>query len=199
MEEVEADQIHYVGGRCCISIDGDLHDVHGLDRLRPLGPIKLLRISDGRLATYLSVNDVMDIFAIPTEIAPSVAPVEFEGIVHFEGNPVELINPYRFFQTDIGAGKPVCFLETGADDSWETRILQPLLTASGYRVSYDEEDRQTAAVILSSGGGKDSALDDRTVVLRDTVQAVGTQTASIYRYDRVALMSAIESKLAGAR
>lgn len=204
MEEVAADQIHYVGGRCCISIGGELHDVHGLDRLRPLGPIKLLRISDGQQATYLSVNDVMDIFAIPAEIAPSVEPVEFEGIVHFEGTPVELINPYRFFQTDTGTGvvgavKPVCYLETGADDSWETRILQPLLTASGYRVSYDEADRNTAAVILSSAGNADAVPDDRTVILRDTVQAVSTQVASIYCYDRVALMSAIESKLAGAR
>lgn len=204
MEEVEADQIHYVGGRCCISIDGDLHDVHGLDRLRPTGPIKLLRISDGRQATYLSVNDVMDIFAIPTEIPPSVEPVNFEGIVHFEGTPIELINPYRFFQTDAGSGlgnsaKPLCFLETGEDDSWATRILQPLLTASGYRVSYDEADRLSAAVILSSADANDAEPNDRTVILRDTVQAIGNQVASIYRYDRVALMSAIESKLAGAR
>ena len=204
MEEVEADQIHYVGGRCCLSVEGQLHDVHGLDRLRPMGPIKLLRISDGRQATYLSVNDVMDIFAIPIEIAPSVEPVEFEGIVHFNGTPTELINPYRFFQADMGAAvggsaKPVCFLETGDDDSWETRILQPLLTASGYRVSYDEADRSTAAVILSSAGANVAEPNDRTVILRDTVQAIGTQVASIYRYDRVALMSAIESKLAGAR
>jgi two-component system, chemotaxis family, sensor kinase CheA len=204
MEEVEADQIHFVGGRCCISMDGALHDVHGLDRLRPLGPIKLLRISDGQQATYLSVNDVMDIFAIPAEIAPSVEPIEFEGIVHFAGTPVELINPYRFFQTDaavdvIGAPKPVCYLEIGADDSWETRILQPLLTASGYRVSYDKADRDTAAVILSSIGNEALDSDDRNVVLRDTVQAASTDAASIYRYDRVALMSAIETKLAGAR
>lgn len=204
MEEIEADQIHYVGGRCCISIAGELHDVHGLDRLRPLGPIKLLRLSDGQQATYLSVNDVMDIFTIPAEIAPSVEPVEFEGIVHFGGTPVELINPYRFFQTDIGAGvngsaKPVCFLETGADDSWETRILQPLLTASGYRVSYDEADRSSAAVILLCAGNSIGEADDRTVVLRDTVQAIETQVSSIYRYDRVALMTAIETKLAGAR
>ena len=204
MEEVETDQIHYVGGRCCLSIDGDLHDVHGLDRLRPLGPIKLLRISDGQQTTYLSVNDVMDIFAIPTEIAPSVEPVAFEGIVHFEGKPVELINPYILFQSDTGLGtagstKPVCYLETGADDSWETRILQPLLKASGYRVSYDEADRNDAAVILSSTGSSSTEQDDRTVLLRDTVQAASTEVSSIYRYDRVALMDAIEAKLAGAR
>ncbi len=204
MEEVEADQVHYVGGRCCISVDGELHDVHGLDRLRPLEPIKLLRISDGQQATYLSINDVMDIFAIPTEIAPSVEPAEFEGIVHFEGTPIELINPYKFFQMEMGASgggsaKPVCFLETGIDDSWETRILQPLLTASGYRVSYDEADRDAAAVILSSADRSPQVLDDRTLVLRDTAQSVGDQVASIYRYDRAALMSAIEFKLMGTR
>ena len=204
MDEVEADQIHYVGGRCCISVDGELHDVHGLERLRPLGPIKLLRISDGQQATYLSVNDVMDIFAIPAEIAPSADPAEFEGIVHFGDTPIELINPFRFFQLETGAigfrsAKPVCFLETGKDDSWETRILQPLLTASGYRVSYNEADRDSAAIILSSSGNSAAEQDERTLFLRETVQAVESPVASIYRYDRVALMSAIETKLAGAR
>ncbi|MEQ1537299.1 MAG: ATP-binding protein [Sphingorhabdus sp.] len=203
MEEVESDQIHYVGGRCCITVDGCLHDVHGIDRLRPLGPVKMLRISDGNAATYLSVNEVMDIFALPADIAPSAEPQAFEGIVHFEGAPVELLNPYRLFQMEAGATKSsnpaaVCFLETGADDSWETRILQPLLKASGYRVSLDEADRATAAVILTSASRAEAAIDDnRTVRLREAVQANDDQVASIYRYDRVALMSAIESKMAG--
>jgi two-component system, chemotaxis family, sensor kinase CheA len=203
MEEVEFDQIHYVGGRCCITVDGSLHDVHGIDRLRPLGPIKMLRISDGFAATYLSVNEVMDIFALPADIAPSAEPQMFEGIVHFDGAPVELLNPYRFFQMETGASTSlvsaaVCFLETGADDSWETRILQPLLTASGYRVSFDEADRATASVILTSASRAEAVSDDnRTVRLRDAVRADDDQGASIYRYDRVGLMSAIESKLAG--
>jgi two-component system, chemotaxis family, sensor kinase CheA len=204
MEEVESDQIHYVGGRCCITVDGALHDVHGIDRLRPLGPIKMLRISDGRAVTYLSVNEVMDIFALPAHIAPSAAPLVLEGIVHFEGTPVELLNPYRFFQTETGASisqasAAVCFLETGADDSWETRILQPLLTASGYRVSFDEADRAIASVILTSATRIEPVVDDnRTVRLREAVRADDDQVASIYRYDRVGLMAAIESKLAGA-
>ncbi len=204
MEEVESDQVHYVGGRCCISVEGQLYDVHGLNRLRPLEAIKLLRISDGQQATYLAVNDVMDIFAIPSEIAPSAEPEAFEGIVHFNGTPVELVNPYRFFEMEtqdgsLNAARPVCYLETGTDDNWERRILQPLLTASGYHVSYDEADRNSAAVILSSADRAATVVDDRMLVLRETVHAVEDQVASIYRYDRSALMSAIESKLAGAR
>jgi two-component system, chemotaxis family, sensor kinase CheA len=204
MEDVQSDQIHYVGGRCCISVDGRLHDVHGLDRARSMQTIKLLRISDGQQATYLSVNEVMDIFALPSEIAPSVNPVELEGIVHFDGTPIELINPFKFFQLngrveDSGSDRPVCFLETGTDDSWERHILQPLLTASGYRVSYEEADRGSASVILSRPDKAAEALDDRTLVLRETVRPAGDQTASIYRYDHTALMSAIEYKLAGAR
>ena len=202
MEEINAEHIHYVGGRCCITIEDQLHDVHGLDQLHSVSPIKLLRISDGKRITYLAVNDVMDIFAIPSEIAPSAEPLIFEGIVHFDGVPVELINPFQFFEMDVGtssvsSSKRVCFLETSADDVWATRILQPLLMATGYRVSYDEADRNSAAVILTMAGHVELELDDRRVHLRDTVQPVDGQVASIYRYDRIALMSAIDTKLAG--
>jgi two-component system, chemotaxis family, sensor kinase CheA len=202
MEDVDADQINFVGGRLCVSMGAKLFDVHGLDAPPTDGLIKMLRISDGQDAKYLVVEDVIDIFTLPAAIEASAQPALTEGIVHFEGAPVELINVFRYFevggvQTRQAITRPVCFIETGEDDGWETRILQPLLTASGYQVSFDEDDRANAAIILTSGG-EVATEDSRAVHLRSSVHAIGAQKASIYRYDRLALISAIEAKLAGA-
>lgn len=202
MEDVEAEQVHFVGGRLCVSIGGTLFDVHGLDTPPADGLIKLLRISDGQDAKYLAVEDVIDIFTLPAVIDAAAEPALTEGVVHFEGAPVELVNVFRYFevgavQTRKAEQRPVCFIEAGNEDGWESRILQPLLTASGYLVSFDEADRESAAVILASAGDED-ATDTRTVSLRSTVHAIANQKASIYRYDRLALISAIEAKLAGA-
>ena len=200
MEDVEAEQIHFVGGRLCVSIGGSLYDVHGLDAPPSDGLVKLLRISDGHAAIYLAVEDVIDIFTLPGSIEASAQPALIEGVVHFEGAPVELINVFRYFEANpvkvrATADQPLCFIETGEDAGWETRILQPLLRASGYEVSFDEADREVASVILSTGG---SDSDERALRLRSSVHGIGDHRPSIYRYDRLGLMSAIEAKLAGA-
>jgi two-component system, chemotaxis family, sensor kinase CheA len=203
MEDVEASQIHMVGGRLCVSIGGSLFDIHGLEAPPETGLIKLLRISDGQNTKYLAVEDVVDIFTLPASIEASAHPGTIEGVVHFEGAPIELINVYQYFEMAVGqtiaaSSKPLCFIETGDDDGWESRILQPLLNASGYAVSFDEADRGNAAIILSSAGNSNAVSDGRTVHMRSSIHPLIEQKASIYRYDRLALISAIEAKLAGA-
>jgi two-component system, chemotaxis family, sensor kinase CheA len=198
MEDLDAQLFYEVGGRLCVSINETLYDVHGLASLPKAGLVKLLRISDGQKAIYLAVEDVIDIFSLPTAIEPSADPARIEGIVHFEGTPVELVNVFQFFEAAIStdpyrAARPLCFIDTDGDDGWETRILMPLLSASGYKVSFDESERDSAAVILSTTG---RSSDDKTLKLRNSVHATDQQ-ASIYRYDRLALISAIEAKLAG--
>jgi two-component system chemotaxis sensor kinase CheA len=203
MEDVDADQINFVGGRLCVSNGTKLFDLYELDVPPAAGLVKMLRISDGQEAKYLAVEDVIDIFALPAVIEPSAQPVLTEGIVHYEGVPVELINVFRYFEFEAvgqarqSARRPVCFVEHGEDDGWETRILQPLLTASGYQVSFDESDRADADIILTCRDDV-TVADSRAVQLRTNVHAIGGQKASIYRYDRLALISAIEAKLAGA-
>jgi two-component system, chemotaxis family, sensor kinase CheA len=203
MEDIAAEQIHDVGGRLCVSINGGLFDLHGLANPPAAGLVKVLRISDGQDCKYLAVEDVIDIFSLPASIAPSARPDICEGIVHFDGTPTELVNAYQYFEESAvpsanAASKPVCYIETQGDDGWETRILQPLLNASGYTVSFAEADRQTASVILCSTGAPFATGDDRTLHLRRSVHPMADQSATIYRYDRLALISAIQAKLAGA-
>ena len=200
MEDIAAEHIHHVGGRLCVSIGDALFDIHGLSALPNGGLVKMLRLSDGQAVRYLAVDDVVDIFTLPAQMETSANPAMIEAIVHFDGKPVELVNIFQFFETGANlathAARPLCFIDAADHDGWEARILQPLLTASGYQVSFDEGDRTRAAVILASEIGG-AASDDRVVHLRSTVHAIADERSSIYRYDRVGLMSAIEAKVAG--
>jgi two-component system, chemotaxis family, sensor kinase CheA len=127
-----------------------------------------------------------------------------EGIVHVDGKPVELLNTFHFFEMRgeahvITNAKPLCFVDCDDDDGWERRILSPLLAASGYEVSFDAKDKAQASVVLARGQRAASmAGDGRVLQLRDAVHPQAEQRSSIYRYDRIALISAIEAKLAGA-
>jgi two-component system, chemotaxis family, sensor kinase CheA len=121
------------------------------------------------------------------------------------GDAVELVNVFRYFEAgdserNASGAKPLCFVESNNDGHWEQRILAPLLAASGYQVSFDEADRTSAAIVLSSDGRdvEDPGNDTRVLRLRSTGHAIQGANASIYRYDRVGLISAIEAKLAGA-
>ncbi len=201
MEDIASSDIHQVGGRLCVSNDGALVDLHGIDAIPDDAFVKMLRISDGKESRYLAVADVVDIFTLPARIEPSAQPASCEGIVHFDGKPVELINPFQYFEmaamvARADGERPLCFIEVGTERGWETQILQPLLRASGYAVSFDSADRDAAQVVLASGGA-DSG-DARALRLRSTVHSLADQPASIYRYDRFALIAAIESKLSGA-
>ncbi len=205
MEDLEVSSIHELGGRLCASLDGNLYDIHGLVDLPGCAQIKVLRISDGSNTILLAVDDVVDIFAIEGGIAPSLHPDRYEGIVHFDSKPVELINAFHFFEsTELRAvgqsDRPLCYVECSDDDGWERRILTPLLSASGYAISFEPKDKARAQVVLSRGEQDgEPAKDGRLLKLRDSLHGQADDTGSIYRYDRVALIAAIDAKIAGVR
>lgn len=206
MEDMDRGLFHQLGGRLCVSVDDNLYDVKGLDTLPQTDSVKLLRLSDGSATVFLAVADVIDIFALDGEIAPSRLPELYEGIVHVDGKPVEILNSYSFFEANPNevrshdSQRPLCFIDAARNDGWEQNVLGPLLTSTGYEISFDEADRERAAVVLVRGASTgDLPQDGRLVALRDTVQTGADQQGSIYRYDRMALLTAIESKVAGAR
>ena len=204
MEDVDAANIKFVGGRMRASVGDQLIDVCDLDEPPTEAVVKLLRLTDGVGAKYLAVDDVIDIFTLDGEIAPSACPEIFEGVVSAFGESVELINAFRYFEMDGGGGResanrPLCYIQCDAESTWEQRILAPLLTASGYNVSFEDADRDRAAVVLSRGNDQPENLSDdaRILQLRDTSHSTADTRSSIYRYDRVGLISAIEAKLSG--
>ncbi|HEV7233385.1 MAG TPA: Hpt domain-containing protein [Sphingorhabdus sp.] len=204
MEDVDAANIKFVGGRMRASIGDKLFEVCDLDDAPGQGLVKLLRLTDGSQAKYLAVEDVIDIFTIDGEIAPSACPEIYEGVVSAFGESTELVNVFRYFEDATGRAieandRPLCYVECDAEATWEHRILAPLLAASGYRVSFDEADREQAAIVLSRGtqGQSEEQQDGRILRLRDSSHAAADMRSSIYRYDRIGLISAIEAKLSG--
>jgi len=207
IEDVDGSAFHQVGGRLCVSVEQVLYDAKGLKTLPDAGAtVKMLRLSDGSTSVFLAVADVIDIFALDREIAPSLLPEVYEGIVHVDGKPVEVLNSYSFFEARPGENpigisqRPLCFVDASCDDGWAHNILAPLLSASGYEVSFDPTDQSRAAVVLANGANTEKTVGDgRLVALRDSLQVKDEERGTIYRYDRLGLLSAIESKIAGAR
>ena len=204
MEDIEVTQIQYVGGRTRVSAEGGLYDLWEYESAPDDGLVKVLRLSDGDSACYLAVSDVIDIFSIAGDIVPSAQPEQHEGVVHAFGEPVELRNMFAFFETSDRTRRnrssdALCFIDCAEDSQWERMILAPLLAASGYAVSFDESDQSRAAIILHRDVAKapERATDPRALHLRDSNHGLNEPIASIYRYDGVGLISAIEEKLAG--
>ncbi len=203
MEDIDAAQIKFVGGRMRASIGERLFDVCELDEVPEHGMVKLLRLTDGSDAKYLAVDDVVDIFTLDGEIAPSACPEIFEGVVSAFGETVELVNVFRYFEAGGSARssdtRPLCYVQCDDDSVWEQRILAPLLVASGYNVSFEAADRETASVVLNRGDSEQAmpSGDARILTLRDTSHSTADTRSSIYRYDRIGLISAIEDKLSG--
>ncbi len=202
MEDIDTARLYEISGKMHISLDDRLYDLFGIDGIPSAESIKVLRLSDGDNIVFLAVDDVVDIFTIGSKIMPSTRPERFEGVVHVDGKPVELLSVFSFFERGNGlsasAAKPLCFISGNEGDSWESRILAPLLVAAGYDVSFDQHDREAARVILSREAAADeNAGDGRVLHLRDTTASMGNHGASIYRYDRVGLLSAIGARLSG--
>ncbi len=206
MEDIDVAQIKFVGGKMRAAVGETLIDILELDTVPEEGMVKMLRLTDGDQSKYLAVEDVLDIFSVDSAIVPSATPHLHEGVVAAQGEMVELINVFRYFESDDGrtsvtGDKPVCFVESDDDSHWERRILGPLLSASGYAVSFDPADRVTAAVVLSRDDIATTTMvdDPRVLHLRQSGRSAAGKVPSIYRYDRIGLLSAIESKLAGGR
>lgn len=200
MEDVDASQVQFIGGKMRLAIDDGLFEVADLDSAPTDGQVKLLKLTDGQSSVYLAVEDVLDIFSIDGDIVASAHPERHEGIIYAEGEPVELVNAFQYFELSgaghNGADAALCYIDGGADMHWEQAILAPLLRATGYRVSFDPKDRPQASVVLHRED-TDAADDPKALRLRDTTHDMPGAVPSIYRYDRVGLISAIEAKLAG--
>ena len=206
MEDMDASLIQYVGGKTRAAVGDSLIDVLELEQIPSEGLVKLLRITDGEQCKYLAVEDVLDIFTIDSEIAPSTQPEFHEGVIKAFGQAVELVNIFRYFEAGNNERssdgiKPLCYVESNDGSHWEQRILGPLLAASGYLVSFDEADRTAASIVLSreSQDISEPDCDTRILRLRNTGHVTNGVNSSIYRYDRIGLISAIEAKLAGGQ
>ncbi len=202
LEEVEAHKIGDSGGIKRVKVQDSLYEIFGLEDVPENGMVRMLRLSDGEQLKFLVVKEVLDIFKLDDNIAPSRHPERVEGVLSIFDKQVELLNPYQFFEHGAAVQishehKPLCYIRSGENDEWGNKMLLPLLNAAGYRVSTDEKDAENADVILAMDADdvKSEEVPNNQVNLRQNMAANENIPNSIYRYDRLSLLAAIESKI----
>jgi len=201
LEEIDSSQIGTSGGIMRVRVNDNLHEIFGLDGSNNNEFIKMLRLSDGDQIKFLAVKEVLDIFKIDDNVAQSKHPELVEGVITFNDRQVELINPYQYFEYDELSyiqqdEKPLCFV-ADEDNEWCNKMLIPLLKAAGYQVSTSASDSDNADVILCMDTNVPDNIDssNKLVSLRRNIAANENSRNSIYRYDRLGLLAAIESKV----
>ena len=202
LEEIVSDKIGSNNGINRVKIDNKLYEIFGLDSIPENDTIRMLRLSDGEQLKFLAVREVLDIFKLDDNIALSNNPEKIEGILSILDKQIELINPYQFFVQGVTSNlsndhKALCYIRSGENDEWINKMLIPLLSAAGYQVSMDETDADYADVIVAMDS--DEIIPDKfannQVNLRKNIAANENIPNSIYRYDQLSLLAAIESKI----
>ena len=193
VEQVDAGQVRHSAGRLRIAIGPALILLHAVANHATRPVLTVLRLTDGEREIGYAVADPIEIVTLPKEVASAYGNGPIAGVVMIGNEQVELIDVHAMFAGEEGpvAGRSICLLNDDAG-GWMRTFLQPALEASGYRCVTELVDGERATVAL--------AMDDAeatpglpTLKLRRDVGRHGPDDASIYRYDRAALLDAIAS------
>lgn len=201
MDDVEASKITEIDGRMFILIDGKSYILLGLDAAPLGGLINVLKLTDGNNTKFMAVEDVLDIHSVVPDRTLGSPFGAVEALVQIDGTLIELLSAFNLF-ADNGtanrthARRPLCMVNAENNEGWAQNILKPLLIASGYDVSFDDADRARSDVVIEGEAGASDSFDPRAIRLRDQPSA-DQNGHSIYRYDRLSLLTAIEARMTG--
>ena len=206
VEQVDAANIRFAGGRHRLTIDGRILPLAAQGALEGRTQISVLRLTDGTSEVSYAIDEAIDIVTLPEEIVPAREAGPVAGVALLDGEQIELLDILWVFDAhadreDMGdAERPVCLIQ-GDNDGWIASFVRPLIEASGYRVAFELAPGEQAAVVLSSDDEVASASAESAPVvrLRRRRVAAGTADDSVYRYDRAGLLSALDAKTAGRR
>jgi two-component system chemotaxis sensor kinase CheA len=146
-------------------------------------------------------GEVIDIVALSGEAEPAAAPGEVGGVTLIGGEQVELLDPYWLFAAfsdaaPAPASRLVCAIPAG--DPWMTNILRPIIESAGYEVVTGDASEGADIVITSEAAPSATGLGE-VLKLRAQQERAHAGDDSIYRYDRSALLAALESRTAKRR
>ena len=178
-------------------IDGMILPLIGLpDAPLAAARVRLLRLSDGACELLYAVREVDDAIALPATLHPVAEDPLAEAVTLVDGQPVTLIDAHELFARygapAVAAKRARCSLPA---DDWARTILGPLVTAAGYDVVPPEAaDPATITIVFDEVFEVAEALGrvptGPVIRLRDHPDAP-TACATIYRYDRDALLAAL--------
>jgi two-component system chemotaxis sensor kinase CheA len=199
IETAPASALDRSAARARMVIDGAILPLVGL----PDGPVKgeklrLLRLGDGASEMLHAVCEIEDAVELTEALVPVPEDPLVEAMTLVEGRPVALLDAHELFarygEPPLAAPgtRPRCALP---DTEWARSILAPLVTSAGYEVvSGADEDPEVVKILSDDVFEAAEALGrvpaGPVIRLRDH-PGQGDGGATIYRYDREALLAAL--------
>ncbi len=197
VEPVATDAIRFTAGAMRLAIGGTTVPLHMLGELAGRTEVPVLRLTDGDSEIAYAIAEPIEIVTLPRAMAPSRGAGPIAGVVMIAGEQVEVVDPHALFAGEpvVRATQPVCLLQ-GDGSGWMETFLKPALEASGYRCVTRLGAGEQPAIALAM---EDTVLPDGiapVLTLRRNRTGQGADDASIYRYDRPALIEAIATRVA---
>jgi len=195
IEEVSRDCIGVTAGRLHVTLGDSLLPLAGCGAALPEGDIRLLRLGDGTREIGYAVADVADVIRPGSPLIPAASPGEVRGVTLHEGRQVEALDLHWLFGS-FGAPAaspglaPLCVLPD--DDPFMQTILRPLIESAGYRVGGSAEAAAADLLIVGAESGEIPA-GTPVVRVRAAAEPGGEGDDSVHRYDRAALLGALQA------
>lgn len=183
-------------------IDGVILPLVGL----PDGPlpekVRLLRLSDGTCELLHAVAEVDDAVELDEPFKPVADDPLIEAVTLVDGKTVTLLDGHALFarhgEPPQPAARPLARLP---DSEWARTILAPLVSSAGYDIARaNTPDEAVALTIMFEDVYEVAAALDRPVagpVLRLSDKPDEGSAQTIYRYDRAALIEALNHARTG--
>jgi two-component system chemotaxis sensor kinase CheA len=185
-----------------VVIDGAILPLVGLPAEPLAAPrVRLLRLSDGMCEVLYAVREVEDAVELTSALVPVPEDPLAEAVTLIGGRPVTIIDAHALFaahgEPPRAAERPRCILPEG---EWAQSILAPLVRAAGYDIlAPGAHDPAAVGIVFEDvfevAEALGHALPERVIRLRDHPEAPAG-SASIYRYDREALLAALAAAAA---
>ncbi|KQN02736.1 MULTISPECIES: chemotaxis protein CheA [Sphingomonas] len=195
VEPVSTEAIRWSAGAMRLSVGDAIIPLYAVGDFASRREVAVLRLTDGESEMAYAIAEAIEIVELPFEIAPARGSGPIAGVVLIAGEQVELIDPHALFsgQPVMIASPPVCLLQVDGS-GWMETFLKPALEASGYRCVTSLARGETAAVALAMEDAPPRETIAPVVTLRRARSADGDDDASIYRYDRPALIAALAAR-----
>lgn len=196
-EEVDAGAVRRDGGHAQIVIEDEILPLAGLaETAPPPGPLEVFRLSDGSCEVIYAIREMIDTAAIEGDLTPIEGSPLVAGIALIDGQPYEVLDSLALFarhaRPATPARQPLCRMP--ADNRWLQDFLRPLVESAGYGVIDEAAEAEADVAIVLTGEEPDVTLEAaNAILLRTTPEPDAGTAGTIYRYDREAVMAALQA------
>lgn len=197
VEPVATAAIRFTAGAMRLAIGGTTVPLYMIGDLAGRTEVPVLRLTDGDSEIAYAIAEPIEIVTLPRAMAPARTAGPIAGVVMIAGEQVELVDPHALFAGEpvVHAAQPICLLQVDGS-GWMETFLKPALEASGYRCVTKLDAGEQPAIALAMDDAAVPASAAPVVTLRRNRTGQGADDASIYRYDRPALIEAMATRVA---